>query len=55
MDWEDAAIGTAVSDVACARAELMVMYGEAAMAQFMSRYLAGSGIAVDDLLLWDVY
>lgn len=55
IDWEDAAIGTAVSDIACTRVELMVMYGEPTMEQFTERYLGRSGLEVADLLLWEVY
>lgn len=55
IDWEDAAIGTAVSDIACARVELMVMYGESAMEQFSRRYLTASGLKITDLPLWEIY
>ena len=55
IDWEDAAIGTALSDLACCRAELMAMYGESAMQTFTTRYLASVTLEVSDLPLWDVY
>ena len=55
IDWEDATLGTAVSDLACCRAELMVMYGQQAMEAFTAQYLASSKMDVADLPLWDVY
>ncbi|HIG43154.1 MAG: phosphotransferase [bacterium] len=55
IDWEDATLGTAVSDLACCRAELMVLYGQQAMEAFTAQYLANSKVDVTDLPLWDVY
>ena len=55
IDWEDAAIGAAVSDLAGCRSEIMVMYGEPAMETFTNRYLAGTAREMSDLPLWEVY
>lgn len=55
IDWEDAAIGSAVSDVAGCRSELMAIYGEAAMQTFTEHYLANTSHDMTDLPLWEVY
>lgn len=55
IDWEDASIGAAVSDLACCRAEIMVMYGQLAMETFTTHYLASCKMDVSDLPLWEVY
>ena len=55
IDWEDATIGSAVSDLAGCRSEIMVMYGEPAMETFTKRYLAGTTCEMSDLSLWEVY
>lgn len=55
IDWEDAAIGPAVSDLAGCRADLMVVYGESVMEEFTRRYLAISALDISDLPLWEVY
>ena len=55
IDWEDAAIGAAVSDVACCRAELNVLFGESATRSFTDYYVAASAESLHDLALWDVY
>jgi aminoglycoside phosphotransferase (APT) family kinase protein len=55
IDWEDAAIGPAVSDLAGCRVELMMAYGEPVMEAFTRHYLAISMIDVSDLPLWEVY
>ena len=55
IDWEDAAIGTPVSDVACCRAEIMAMYGQQAMTLFTDHYLLHSNLDFSDLPLWDAY
>ena len=55
IDWEDAAVGSALSDLAACRAELMVAWGEEAMETFTQRYLAGSNRDTADLDLWEVY
>lgn len=55
IDWEDAAIGPAVSDVACCRAELNVLFDEAAARSFTDYYVAATADSLHDLALWDVY
>jgi aminoglycoside phosphotransferase (APT) family kinase protein len=55
IDWEDAAIGTPVSDVACCRAEIVAMYGQQAMTLFTDHYLLHSNLDFSDLPLWDAY
>lgn len=55
IDWDDAAIGPAVSDLACSRCEINAMYGQKAMQRFTAVYLAALGRDVADLALWDVY
>ncbi len=55
IDWEDAAIGPAASDIACCRAELNVAFGARAAASFTDYYRAASEDDVHDLHLWDVY
>ena len=55
IDWEDAAFGTPVSDVASCRAEIMAMYGQQAMEQFTDHYLSHSNLDFSDLPLWDAY
>ncbi len=55
IDWEDAAIGTAVSDLAVSRVEIMTMYGEQAMETFTRHYLSQASLDLADLPLWEVY
>ncbi len=55
IDWEDAALGPAASDLACARSELNAVYGEAATDAFTQSYLAASTAPIHDLALWDLY
>ncbi len=55
IDWEDAALGSALSDLACTRAELAVAYGEAAVGRFTKRYLGQSPLVTTDLPLWGIY
>jgi aminoglycoside phosphotransferase (APT) family kinase protein len=55
IDWEDAATGPALSDVACCRAELNVSFGEAAVQAFTQHYLSAHPCDISDLPLWDVY
>ena len=55
IDWEDAAFGTPVSDVAGCRAEIMAMYGQQAMTLFTDHYLAQSALDFSDQPLWDAY
>lgn len=55
LDWEDAAIGPAASDVACCRAELNVLFGATAASTFTEYYRAASVDPLGDLELWDFY
>lgn len=57
IDWEDAAMGDPLSDLACCRVELACAYGEAAMEAFTRHYLRARDGAVDRerLALWELY
>ncbi len=56
IDWEDAAIGDPVADLASARIELVCAYGDAASERFTDRYLAEIGaLDLGDLPLWEAY
>lgn len=55
LDWEHAATGDPLSDVACTRVELEVAEGREAAEAFTDRYLALSGRASDSLGWWDLY
>ena len=55
IDWEDAALGSAMSDLAACRAELMVAYGNRPMDRFTDHYLASSTLDTSDLVLWEIY
>lgn len=55
IDWEDAAVGDPLSDVAAARVELEVAAGPGAAEAFTARYFATTGRARDGLGAWDLY
>lgn len=55
IDWEDAAVGDPLSDVACARVELSVASGEASCATFTAHYLSATQRDAGRLPLWDLY
>lgn len=55
LDWEDAALGPAASDVACCRAEINVLFGVSAANRFVSYYREASADPLHDLSLWDFY
>ena len=61
IDWEDASIGSPLSDLAGCRSELMVAYGETLMQQFSTAYMAhlqqidGPTISMRDLPIWELY
>lgn len=55
VDWEDAALGPAASDVACCRAELNVLFGLSAACSFTEYYRTASSDALEDLPIWDLY
>ena len=55
LDWEHAATGDPLSDVACARVELEVAEGREAAEAFTERYFAMSGRGLAHLSGWDLY
>lgn len=56
LDWEDAAWGDSLVDLACARVELTCAFGAEASAKFTSLYLGlRQQLDEHDLALWDVY
>ena len=54
IDWEDAARGDPLGDLANARLELLFFYGPDAPDEFTRRYLAISRIDTTDLPYWDL-
>ena len=55
IDWEDAALGDPLADLANARLELFIAHGEDAMAALTRHYLALSEIDATTLPLWDLW
>ncbi len=55
IDWEDAALGDPVADLAGCRVELTWRYGEPAAQTFTERYLARARIDTADLPRWELY
>lgn len=55
VDWEDAALGNPMSDLACCRVELLCEYGRDAMDTFTKYYLQNNSFDTVDLELWQVY
>ncbi len=55
LDWEDAAIGDPVSDVAAARVELRYRFGKPIMEQFTRAYAEHHDVDRERLALWQVY
>ena len=56
IDWEDAAIGDPVADLASARIELVCAYGDDAAERFTDCYLGEVGpLDLGDLPLWESY
>lgn len=55
IDWEDASLGDPLSDLACARVELLCRYDAAAMDRFMNRYVEQTAPDLTALPLWEVY
>lgn len=55
IDWEDAAIGDPLADLAGCRIELLWKFGERAMHDFTSHYTAMTGIDGANLPLWELY
>ncbi|WP_019586804.1 phosphotransferase family protein [Deinococcus apachensis] len=54
IDWEDAALGDPLADLANARLETLFFYGPDAMDELTGRYRAGSGLDFAPLPLWDL-
>lgn len=55
IDWEDAALGDPLSDVACCRLELRYKYGHEAAGAFTARYAGRVAWDLGELPLWDAY
>jgi len=55
VDWEDAALGDPVSDLAGCRLELLWKYGADAAEAFTSEYLSRARIDTTRLPLWELY
>ena len=54
IDWEDAAVGDPVFDLASARLELFWMFGEDAMAAFTTEYASRSTVDLEHLPFWEI-
>lgn len=55
LDWEDAALGDALSDVACTMLELRYLYGAAGANRFLAAYSQGKAIDDERLALWQIH
>ncbi|GBF07748.1 hypothetical protein DAERI_170007 [Deinococcus aerius] len=55
IDWEDAALGDPLADLANARLETLFFYGRGAMDELTRRYRAGSGLDFAALPFWDLW
>ena len=55
LDWEDAALGDPLSDLAGARLELLWSSGQSAVDVFTAHYLTHNPTDIDDLPLWEIY
>jgi aminoglycoside phosphotransferase (APT) family kinase protein len=55
LDWEDAALGDPLSDVACSRVELRYRFGKSAMHRFTDAYARHAAVDRERLALWQVY
>lgn len=55
IDWEDAAIGDPLSDVACCRLELRYKFGQEGVQRFTETYAKHRVIDRNRLALWQVY
>jgi aminoglycoside phosphotransferase (APT) family kinase protein len=54
IDWEDAALGDPLADLANSRLELLWAFGSEAMQHFTQQYLTMNPIDVTDLPYWDL-
>jgi aminoglycoside phosphotransferase (APT) family kinase protein len=55
LDWEDAAVGDPLSDVACCRLELRYKHGPDAAERFTEEYASRAPLERDELPIWDAY
>lgn len=55
IDWEDAALGDPLADLATARCELLCQYGQHACDSFTEQYLAATDADTTQLSIWDAY
>ena len=56
IDWEDCALGDALSDVACCRVELLCAHGPEVMDRFTEAYAARMGpLPSAPLAVWEAY
>ena len=55
LDWEDAAVGDPMADVAGARVELRYKFGPKAMQHFTDAYAQHQEVDFKRLALWQVY
>ena len=55
LDWEDAALGDPLADVACARVELCCMVGEETAERFTAAYSRHAPADTARLPWWDLY
>lgn len=55
LDWEDAAVGDPLSDVACAALELRYVVGSEGAERFLRAYDSLRPIARQSLALWQIY
>lgn len=55
LDWEDAAIGDPLSDVAIAAVELRYLFGTRGMEQFTRAYAGKDQLDLERLALWQIY
>ena len=55
VDWEDAAVGDPLSDLACARAELFVAADLDTARRFTTAYVERTNVDTRSLPLWDLY
>jgi aminoglycoside phosphotransferase (APT) family kinase protein len=55
LDWEDAALGDPLADVANSRLEILWAYGRDAMERFTQQYQALAMIDFANLPYWDLY
>jgi aminoglycoside phosphotransferase (APT) family kinase protein len=55
LDWEDAALGDPLSDVACCRVELRYKFGKAGMERFTQAYEKHRAVDRRRLALWQIY